>query len=470
MLSAERAGAAARQALRIGNRAVRTSPGSTRAERISVGVPVLGNLLAFAGDRLWLLEQLARVPSGISEAVLIREPAVFISSPELAHEVLVTQASAFLKGTSYDFLVPMIGRGLLTSERDQHKKQRQLMAPSFAARRVASYADTMASLTEDAQSRWADGARIDVAEEMMRLTLAIVSKTLLDADTSADTERVADAVSLLVSDVNQRMTVPMPPLHWRTPGNNRARAALQTLDEIIYRIIAERRRDGTDHGDLLSMLLQARDEGGGGGMDDKQLRDEAMTIFLAGHETTATGLAWSFYLLGRHPDAYAKLREQARSVLGGRAPTFADLPKLGYAMQVFKEAMRLYPPAYAIGRKTTREVMLGEVRIPKHTEVVVNTFGMHRDPKLFPNPDRFEPDRFEPGLEKQLPRNAYLPFGGGTRVCIGNHFALMEGQLILADLAQRVELLPATQQPIEADPMVTLRPRGEISMIVRRLG
>jgi len=388
---------------------------------------------------------------------------------ELVHEVLVTQAGSFLKGISYELLKPMVGRGLLTNEREHHRKQRQLMAPSFAARRVAGYADTMAALTEDAQRRWADGARIDVSEEMMRLTLAIVSKTLLDADTTADTERVADAVSVLVSDVNHRLTVPMPPLHWPTPGNNRARAALQTLDEIIYSIIAERRRDGTDHGDLLSMLLAAREEGGGGGMDDKQLRDEAMTIFLAGHETTATGLAWSFYLLGRNPQVYARLREQARSVLCGRPPTFADLPKLGYALQVFKEAMRLYPPAYAMGRRSTCEVSIGGVRIPAGTEVIVNTYGMHHDPKLFADPERFDPGRFEASAEKQIPKGAYVPFGGGSRVCIGNHFALMEGQLILADLAQRVELTPTSLRPIEPDPMVTLRPHGPVPMIVRRL-
>jgi len=469
MLSADRAGAVVTQALRKGNRAVRVRPGTTNATRVSVGVPVLGTLLAVAVDRLWLLEQMASQASGICEAVMIRGPVMFVSTPELAHEVLVTQADAFVKGTSYGFLKPMVGRGLLTSEREQHKKQRRLMAPSFAARRVAGYADTMAALTERAQRSWTDGARIDVAEEMMKLTLAIVSKTLLDSDTSADTERVADAVSVLVRDVNQRMTVPMPPLHWPTPGNRRALAALRTLDEIIYGIITERRKDGTDHGDLLSMLLQAREEDGGGGMDDRQLRDEAMTIFLAGHETTATGLAWSFYLLARHPEIYAKMREQSRSVLGGRSPTFADLPKLGYAMQVFKEALRLYPPAYAVGRKTTREVMLGDVRVPANTEVIVNTVGMQHDGRFFPNPTRFDPDRFEPSAEKLIPRGAYMPFGGGTRVCIGNHFALMEGQLILADLAQRVELGLATTQVIEPEPMVTLRPRGAIPMIVRRL-
>ena len=216
------------------------------------------------------------------------------------------------------------------------------------------------------------------------------------------------------------------------------------------------------------MLLAAREEGGGGGMDDKQLRYEAMTIFLAGHKTTAAGLAWSFYLLGRHPHIYAKLREQVKSALGGRAPTFADLPKLGYAMQVFKEAMRLYPPAYAMGRRTTRDVTIGGVRIPASTEVIVNTYGMH-DPKLFPDPERFDPDRFEPGAERQLPKGAYLPFGGGSRVCIGNHFALMEGQRILADLAQRVELASVSPRPIDADPMVTLRPLGPVAMTVRRL-
>jgi cytochrome P450 len=430
---------------------------------------VVGNLLAFAGDRMWLLQQMAAAPSGICQSVMIKRPAVFVSSPELAHEVLVTQADAFAKGTTYELLRPMIGRGLLTSEGDMHKKQRRLIAPSFAARRVAGYADVMAALTERAQRGWADGARIDLADEMMKLTLAIVSKTLLDADTSADSERVSDAVSLLVRDVNQRMTVPMPPLRWPTPGNRRAQAALRALDDIIYRIIAERRRDGTDHGDLLSMLLEAREEGGGGGMDDRQLRDEAMTIFLAGHETTATGLSWSFYLLARHPELYAKLREQAQSVLGGRAPTFADLPKLGYAMQVFKEAMRLYPPAYAVGRLAMRDVTIGGVRIAAGTDVVVNTVGMHHSARLFPDPERFDPERFEPSAEKKLPRGAYIPFGGGTRVCVGNHFALMEGQIILADLAQRVELKLTSTAPVEPDPMVTLRPHGELSMIVKRL-
>lgn len=468
--SAELASTLAIRALRLGNRAVRVEPRQGGPARVNVGVPVLGNLLAFAGDRLWLLQQMAAAPSGICEAVMIKQPAVFVSSPELAHEVLVTQADAFLKGTTYELLRPMVGKGLLTSERELHKKQRRLIAPSFAARRVASYADAMAALTERAQRGWADGARIDIADEMMKLTLAVVSKTLLDADTSADSQRVSDAVSHLVRDVNQRMTVPMPPLRWPTPGNQRTRAALQALDDIIYRIIAERRRDGTDHGDLLSMLLEAREEGGGGGMDDQQLRDEVMTIFLAGHETTATGLSWSFYLLARHPEVYARLREQAQSVLGGRAPTFADLPKLGYAMQVFKEALRMYPPAYAIGRYATRDITLGGVHVAAGTDVVVNTVGMHHDARLFPDPERFDPERFEPSAEKLLPRGAYLPFGGGTRVCVGNHFALMEGQIILADLAQRVELSLESAAPVEPDPMVTLRPHGQVPMIVRRLG
>lgn len=465
----QRSGVAVSEALRQRNRSVRARPRAQQPTRVEFGLPVVGNLLALTSDRLWVLEQVARIPSGICETRLLERSAVFVSTPELAHEVLVSQAESFVKGLTYDLLRPMVGCGLLTSEDELHRRQRHLMAPTFAARRIASYADAMSAITERTAEAWADDAEVDVVEQMMRLTLAVVSKTLLDTDTRGDSERVADAVSALVRDVNLRLTLPVPPLRWPTPGNLRARAALRALDEIIYRIIAERRRDGRDHGDLLSTLLQAQEEGGGGGMDDRQLRDEIMTIFLAGHETTATGLAWSFYLLGKHPKIYARLREQAQSVLGGRAPTYADLPKLGYALQVFKEALRMYPPAYAMGRNAREDLVLGGVRVRAGTDVVVNIIGMHHDPRYFPEPQRFDPDRFEPSAEKSLPRGAYLPFGGGSRVCIGNHFALMEGQLVLAALAQRVELAFTRPLELEPQPMVTLRPRGPLPMRVHKL-
>jgi cytochrome P450 len=441
----------------------------TSPPRLHAGVPFVGNVFAMARDRLALMDLAGGVRGGVCE---IRFPAgsvVVVSSPDLAHEVLVGKADRFVKGTTFRFLRPIIGDGLLTSEGEQHLRQRRLMAPAFAHRRIASYASTMAGYTERAQQGWADGARLDLAAEMMRLTLAIASKTLLDADIEGDAASVGDAVSVLIREVNRRISTPLSFLLPAASRDRRARDAIAALDAIILRIIRERRASRIDTGDLLSMLLSAQEEGGGGGMTDRQVRDETMTIFLAGHETTANALAWSFYLLARHPDAYARLRAEALGVLGGRAPSAEDLPRLPYALQVFKEALRLYPPAYLTSRLALEDVEIGGHRVRAGTDVVVNIIGMHRRPEYFADPQRFDPDRFEPSAEKTIPRGAYIPFGAGARVCIGNGFALMEGQIVLADLAQRVELSLESDREIPPEPLVTLRPAGGVPMRVRRI-
>jgi cytochrome P450 len=444
-------------------------PPRTRPPRLQVGAPILGNVLALARDRLGVMQAAGAIRGGICEMPMAGGTVVVVSSPDLVHEVLVAQAESFEKGTTFRFLRPIIGNGLLTSEGAFHRRQRKLMAPALAYKRIAGYADTMAAYAERAQAGWADGAPIDVSAEMMRLTLDVVSKTLLDTDVGESADEVGSAVSLLVRSINARMSTPISFLLGSASRNPEVRAAMATLDGIILRIIRERRASKADRGDLLSMLLAAQEEGTGEGMSDAQVRDEVMTIFLAGHETTANALSWAIYLLARHPEAYRRLQAEATSVLDGRVATASDIPRLGFALQVFKEAMRLYPPAYLTSRLAVRDVEIGGHRIKAGTDVVTNICTMQRRPEYFPDPDRFDPDRFDAANEKTIPRGAYLPFGAGARICIGNNFAMMEGQLILATLAQRVELSLATPGEIAPEPLVTLRPLGGVPMRVRRL-
>jgi cytochrome P450 len=439
-----------------------------RPVRLVVGAPFVGNLVAMMRERLWLVEQASAVRGGLCELPLTGRSVMVASSPELIHELLVTQADHFVKGSTFRFLRPILGDGLLMSERDFHRRQRKLMAPAFAHRRIAAYADTMSACAESMAASWVDGSRIDLADEMMRLTLAVVTKTLLDTDVGDDASAVGAAVSVLIRDINTRSSMPISFLLGSASRNPQARAALATLDGIILRIIHERRESKADTGDLLSMLLEAQEEGTGEGMTDRQVRDEVMTIFLAGHETTANALSWAFYLLARHPEAYERLRSEATTVLGGRPATASDLPRLGFALQVFKETLRLYPPAYLTSRQATCDVELGGQTIPAGIDVLANIYGMQRRADYFPEPDRFVPERFEASAEKKIPKGAYIPFGAGARICIGNSFALMEGQLILATLAQRVELTLDTTQPIAAEPLVTLRPRGGVPMRVAK--
>ena len=259
--------------------------------------------------------------------------------------------------------------------------------------------------------------------------------------------------------------VPTPP-SVPTPGNLKLRHAIRHLDEVVFGMIRERRASGVDRGDMLGMLLATRDADDGTGLSDREVRDQAMTILLAGHETTANTLAWSFYLLGRHPEVREKLEREVDTVLAGRPATVADLPSLPYALSVIKEAMRLYPPAYMLGRRATRELTIGEARIPKDQVVLVNVIGIHRRSDVFSDPDRFDPERFTPEREKALPPCGYMPFGAGPRICIGNHFALMEGQLVLATLAQKLRFELVSKEPVGTDPLVTLRPKGGLPVRV----
>jgi cytochrome P450 len=443
-------------------------PGPSPARELPGGAPLLGHLFDFRDRRLQLQLRVARECGDLGVIQIGPFRVHVLSSAELAHELLVEHAEDFVKSRGLKLARAMLGEGLLTSEHDLHKRQRKLMAPAFSHRRIASYASTMAELTERAQAALDDGAVVDVADQMMRLTLAIVGKTLFDAEVSCEADSIGEAMTFANHYVSEQVTRLPTPRWLPTRRNRQVKRAIATLDGVIYRLIAARRAAGVDLGDVLSTLVMARDEVTGQGMDDRQIRDEAVTLFLAGHETTANALAWSFYLLARHPDVYDRLAAESRAVLGGRSPTMEDLPRLPTALAVLKEAMRLYPPAYLIGRAAERDVTVGGVDLRANDTVFVNIYGMHRRADYFAEPERFVPERFSPEREKQLVKGSYLPFGGGPRICIGNHFAMMEGQLILAALAQRLRFERADERDVEPEPLVTLRPKGGLPMRVVR--
>lgn len=386
--------------------------------------------------------------------------------PELIKEMLVAQNKHFIKGGALRRSKFLMGEGLLTSEGDHHLRQRRLVQPAFHRQRIGAYADTMATYAARVGDRWQDGQTIELAHEMMHLTLAIAGKTLFDEDVEGAANEIEDIVNALLAIFNV-ITLPGSEL-WRrlpTPTNRRAQAAIKRLDAIVQRMIDERRAAGAqDRGDLLSMLIATSDEGEA--MDDKQVRDEAVTLLLAGHETTANALNWLFTQLAAHPEVEAKLHAELDSVLGGRLPTMADLGKLPYTEQVLSESLRLFPPGWAIGRQATKDVEVLGVKVPKGALVFMSPYVMHRDPRYFPEPERFMPERWTPEFKAGLPKFAYFPFSGGARGCIGEPFAWMEAMIIVATLCQRWQMRLAPNHPVVPEPLVTLRPKHGIKMVL----
>lgn len=434
--------------------------------------PLLGNLLELRRHRLEFFLRMSRECGDIACFHAGTRPVVFVNSPEYIRTILVERAYDFEKTPNMrKYLRPVLGNGLLTSDNEFHKRQRKLVAPAFQHRRVAAYAGVMASYAERAQTAWTEGATIDIAQEMMRLTLMIVSKVLLDAELAQEADELGEALTTAMRfTIDKFSAIVRVPSGWPTAGNRRFQQARERLDSTIYRIIEERRKSGEDPGDLLSMLLRAQDEDDGSFMNDVQVRDEVMSTFVAGYETVANALAWTWYLLARHPEVYGRLREEATRVLAGRTPTAGDLASLPYTFQVFKEAMRLYPPAWTISREAKRPTKLGDYLLPMGQVVIMSPYTLHRRPDYFPEPERFDPERFTPEAEQRLPRDAYIPFADGPRGCIGIHFAMLEGPIILATLAQRVIFNLVPGQQVEPEPLITLRPRGGIKVAVEKIG
>ena len=430
--------------------------------------PLIGNLSRFRRDPITFLQRIAHQYGDVVYFRLANRQVYLVNHPDLIKDLLVTRNHNFIKSRVLQKARRFLGTGLLTSEGQFHLRQRRLVQPAFHRDRLIGYAAVMSEYAARASSSLKDGATIDLDRDMMRLTLAIVAKTLFNADVESDANEIGkslatilsmfDAVLSPFSGILEKLPLPM---------NRRSNEARAKLDAIIYRIIAERRQSTADHGDLLSMLLLAQDhEGDGTGMTDQQVRDEALTLFLAGHETTANALTWTWYLLSQNPDAEARLHAEIDQVLGGRTPGFDDLPALRYTERIMYEAMRLYPPAWIIGREALHNFDLDGYRIERGSIVLMSPYVMHRDARYYPQPERFDPDRWLPEQSARLPKFAYFPFGGGPRVCVGERFAWMEGVLILAAIARKWRFRLAPGHPVEPLPLITLRTRHGMKMTV----
>ncbi len=428
-----------------------------------------GNLPEFRRGRLEFFDRCAREFGDCVSIRLGPRRAMIVNHPDLVEEVLVTHNRSFIKHFALRLTRSTLGQGLLTSESDFWRRQRKLAQPAFHRERIAAHANTMVEFTERMLQTWADGQTRDAQEDMMRLTLEIVAKCLFDADVSGDSADASAAMETTLCCFTARVNTLLRLPEWfPTPVNLRLRRAVDRLNAIIFRIIAERRASGEDRGDLLSMLLQAQDDDDGGQMTDRQLRDETMTLFMAGHETTANTLAWVWYLLAQHPEAEAKLHAELDDVLGGRAPTFDDLPRLTWADMVVTETLRYYPTVWLLGREAIEPATIGGYDVPVGVTVFMSQWVLHRDPRYFDEPAAFRPERWADGLAKRLPRYAYFPFGGGPRICIGNQFAQMESVLLLATIAQqyRLKLVPgAVVTPL---PTMTLRPDKGVLVVLER--
>lgn len=433
--------------------------------------PIVGSLFTYQKARLNLFMRIWREFGDVGGFHMGPFALPMFNSAHHVHSILVEHAYDFDKGEAmHNVFRPVIGNGIFISEGAFHRRQRKLMAPSFQPRHIASYADAMVTYGEQIQQGWRDGEEINVDQEMIATTMSIIGKVLFDADVFTETDELGSAMGAVLSFVGDRLSRVMPvPYNLPTPQNRRARRSINILRSRIRQMIDERRADSAERTDFLSILLTARDEDGKQ-MDEEQLIDECLTLFGAGHETTATALTWAWYLLAQYPEAYRRMQQEVDSVLQGRLPTYADLPKLPYCLQVLKETLRMYPPAYAIARAALKDLEIDGYRLRKGEAAIISPYVLHYRPDYFPQPYEFDPERFTPEREKQLPRYAFLPFGAGPRICIGNHFSLMEGQLLLATIAQRVTLELVPNQHIVPDPSksLALRPDRHVRMIVRR--
>jgi cytochrome P450 len=407
---------------------------------------------------------------------LLGKRIYFVNDAEYVKRILLDNVANYPKSVTYrNNLRPFLGDGLLISEGDFWKRQRKLSQPAFHLRRLKVLADAMGDASKHMISDWEHGRVIDVMSAMNAVTMDIVARTLLGADVSADIGEVAEAMAALQEETGRVglsgfFNLPQ----WLVRPRGRAfRHAVATVDRVVMRIVAERRalmeKSGETRDDLLSMLLEARDEATGEGMTDRQLRDELVTLFLAGHETTAIALTWTFHLLGQTPRAEATLQAEVDAVLAeGAAPMFEDLERLPYARMVAEEAMRLYPPAYVFSRRAAAEDQLGPYRMPADAHIIISPYALHRRADYWPEPDAFWPERFAPGARTDRPKLAYLPFGGGPRVCIGNSFAMMEHAIVTATVVRQWRLESIPGHEVRTEPRITLRPRGGLPMRLLR--
>lgn len=438
------------------------------------GLPFVGSFLSFMADPLGGITAARNEGGRLSVHEFGPFTYVFTHDPDDVQHVFVRNHKNYVKSRSYKGLRMIMGNGLVTSEGEFWKRQRKLSQPAFHRQRLEALANTMATAVEALAVQWTAKTergplRTDVFGEMMRLTLGIVGQTLFGIDLTDDANELGPAITIALTRANKQAESVFPiPLWIPTPLNVRFKRAKEVLDRIVHRIIAERRAHGRDEGDLLSMLMSASDDSGTERMTDEQLRDEVMTLFLAGHETIATAMSWTWWLLSRHPEVAARVREEIDRELGDRTITFADLPKLQYTGWVLDECMRVRPPVWIVERTAVQDDVVGGHRIPKGTIIGASPWGLHHDPRLWDAPERFDPERFSPERSEGRHKYAYVPFGAGPRICIGNAFALMESKIIMAGLMRSftIEIDGPAPKP---DPKVTMRPKhGMAGTIARR--
>jgi cytochrome P450 len=440
------------------------------------GLPIVGMLPQFRRNPPEFLQSLARDHGDLVHFRLGPQHIYLVSNPEWIKDILVTNQTNFTKSRFLERAKILLGEGLLTNEGEFHRRQRRLVQPAFHRDRLIGYASSMVQCTARTREKWTDGAELDLSREMMRLTLSVVAKTLFSADVTSEADNIGAALTQIMILFDM---VLMPFSEWieklPLPSIRRFEKARDFLDKTIYGMIAERRASKEDKGDLLSMLLLAQDEDGQSGMgacsmNDKQIRDEALTLFLAGHETTANALMWSWYLLSQNPSVAEKFYDEVDRVLEGRLPTFDDLQNLKYTEGVFAEAMRLYPPAWVIGRRNKTEYSIGPYTLPARSILMMSPWVVHRDPRWFPEPEQFDPDRWSAGVvqDADRPKFSYFPFGGGARVCIGERFAWMEGVLLLATVAQRWRFKLVPGHPVATAALITLRAKHGMKMVAEQ--
>lgn len=420
------------------------------------------------GNPILLFEHLAQTFGRVSHYKLGSSHIVFINDPELIREILVNQAGSFIKERTQHRMKILLGDGLITSEGEFHMRQRRIAAPAFHRQRIQNYAGMMVDHAAAAGNTWRQGERFDMSAAMMDLTLGIVARTLFATDVTEDVREINREVNAIMRLYNYLVALPRAEtyLRWPIPGLIRFRKARARLDAVVYRMIAERRAVSEDRGDLLSMLLASRDEEGRQeGMSDVQLRDEIITIFLAGYETVANALTWTWYLLSENPSTAQRMQSEIAAVLRGQPATIEAMPQLRYTEMVFAESMRLYPPAWAMGRQATTTVEMGPYRFPAGTYFFFSQYVLQRSEEFYPDPLRFDPERFTPEQKATRPRFAYFPFGGGPRQCIGESFAWIEGVLVLATLAQRWNFRMVPGQQVDVQPKITLRPKYPMWMV-----
>jgi len=399
--------------------------------------------------------------------------AYFVNQPRLIREVLVTKHKHFCRPKWITKgLAKIDGNGLVLSDGDFWLRQRRLVQPAFASRRFGPYATATVDYTLEMLERWSNGGALDVAEEMTQLTLRIIGKTLFGVELSSQLTTISQAERIISASYVAEAGNPFALPDWLPlPGKRRKRWAIRTLDQLVRGFIRERRASGQDHGDLLSMLLLAVDEEGDGrGMTDEQARDEAITLFNAGHDTTAAALAWVWYMVATHRAVEERLIDEVDSVLGGSPPTLADAGRLPYVEMVIKESLRLYPPTWSlVPREVVDPIELDGYPIARGSWVYIFPYVTQRDSRFFKDPEKFDPERFSPVRSDEIPQHAYIPFGGGPRVCIGEKFAMMEMILIVATVLQKVRVkLAADQGAIEPEPLIAIRPKGGLRVAISR--